>query len=256
LRQALLQDPLSTPTLNSLGTITLQDLLLFRAKVFRPDRAILILHGDLGLEQAKRLVLLSLGSWTAQAPPSPGKPPSHPASAPSSPSTSVNAPRIPASGTGIRVQAVASRPGDLAPEAAELLNLLIPGDASLFPVQVAIEAGGLVATLDGEVGTSGSTFWLLLLRRLEALRQRGFAQADLDRARVAWFARRSLDSLHPEAQMDGALAGALGLGVADDRMKAMSLDALNMGLRDWLDPAKFRMGASGEPEDLNTLPTP
>jgi len=93
----------------------------------------------------------------------------------------------------------------------------------------------------------------LLLGRLETFRQRGFAQADLDRARVAWFARRTLDSLHPETQMDRALAEALGRGVAEDRLKALSLDALNLGLRNWLDPANLRMGASGDPGDLKSL---
>jgi hypothetical protein len=149
---------------------------------------------------------------------------------------------------------VAARPEDLSPEVSDLLNLLVPGEGSLPPVQVAIENGSLVATLDGEEGTSGANLWPLLQGRLEALRRRGFTQADLDRARVAWFARRSLDSLHPEAQMDRALAEALGRGVAEDRMKAMSLDTLNTGLRNWLDPGKLRVGASGEPEDLKTLP--
>jgi hypothetical protein len=255
LRQALLQDPALKPTLNSFSAITLQDLLAFHAKVFRPDRAILILHGDLGLEQAKRLVLLSLGSWTAQAPASRSIPPSQPASAPS-PSAPREVLRIPASGTGIRVQAVAPQPKGLTPETAQLLSLLIPGDASLFPVQLAFEDGCLVATLDGEVGTSGSTAWTLLHGRLEALRRRGFTQSDLDRARIAWFARRSLDSLHPEAQMDRALAEALGQGVIEDRLRAVSLGALNADLRNWLDPATFRIGATGEPEDLKALPTP
>lgn len=254
LRQALTQDPASRPTLDSLNAIRLEDLLAFRAKVIRPERAILILHGDLGLEQAKRLVMLSLGSWAPQEPPSPRNPPASPASAPA-PSTPADALRIPDPGKGIRIQTMASRPRDPAPEAAELLNLLVPGDAGLLSVQVAIENGCLLATLDGESGTPGSHLWSLLQERLEALRRRGFAQDDLDRARVAWFARRSLDSLHPEAQMDRALAEALGYGRSDERMKALSLDALNTGLRNWLDPAKLRMGASGDPGDLKTLPT-
>ena len=255
LRQALTQDPASKLTLTSLSTISLGDLLAFRAKVFRPDRAILILHGDLGLEQAKRMVLLSLGSWSAQSPSASVNPPSSPATASPSPAP-VDAPQVPAPGAGIRVQAVAPRPGDLAPEAAELLILLVPGETSLLPVQVAIGNGGLVATLDREAGTSGSSVWSLLKERLEALRRRGFTQADLDRARVAWLARRSLDSLHPEAQMDRALAEALGHGATEDRMKAMPLETLNESLRNWLDPAKFRKGASGDPEDLKSLPKP
>ena len=156
----------------------------------------------------------------------------------------------------MRVQALASRPGDLAPEAAALLNLMVPGDANFDPVQVVIEDGGLMATLDGEAGTSGSVVWSLFRERLEAFRRRGFSQADLDRARVAWSARRSLDSLHPEAQMDRALAEALGRGVAGDRLTALSLDALNTGLRNWLDPANLRMGASSDPEALKSLLRP
>jgi predicted Zn-dependent peptidase len=255
LRQALTQDPASRLSLSSLKAITLQDLLAFRAKVFRPDRAILMLHGDLGLEQAKRLVLLNLGSWTVQEPPAPGHPPSRPASAPP-PSVPVDSPRISVPGAGVRVQVVASRPGELTPEAAELLNFLVPGDMSLSPVQATMEDGCLVATLDGDVGTSGAIVGSLLHERLKAFRRRGFAQADLDRARVAWFARRSLDSLHPEAQMDRALTEALGHGVAEDRLKALTLDALNLALRDWLDPANLRMGASGDPGDLKSLTTP
>ncbi|MDR3683756.1 MAG: insulinase family protein [Geothrix sp.] len=250
LRQGLTRDLRSRPTPDSLKTMTLQDLLAFRARAFRPDRAILILHGDLGLEQAKRLVLLNLGSWATQAAP-PGRPPSAPAPAPSLP---LEGPRIAAPGAGIRVQALAPRPGDLAPEAAELLCLLVPGDPSLAPVRVAMEEDGLVATLDGGGDTSGSVIWFLLLRRLEVLRQRGFTQAELDSARTAWLARRSLDSLHPEAQMARALAEVLGRGGTEEPMRAMSLDALNANLRNWLDPANLHLGASGDPEGLKSIP--
>lgn len=43
-------------------------------RILRPERAILVLHGDLDLEQAKRLVLLSLGSWAASPAPMPAPP--------------------------------------------------------------------------------------------------------------------------------------------------------------------------------------
>jgi hypothetical protein len=253
LRQALALEAGSRPTLTGLKAITLQDLLAFRAKVFRPDRAILVLHGDLGLEQAKRLVLLSLGSWTVG--PTPPGPPPRSASA-TVPSPPPDAPRIPAPGAGLRIQALAPRPGDLVPEVDELLRLLIPGDPGLSPVRVAIEDDGLVATLDGGLGAAGAGAQSLLDEKLASLRRRGFAQTDLDQARAAWLARRSLDSLHPEAQMDRALAEALGQGVSADRLKTLSLDALNAGLRRWLDPANVRMGASGDPDDLKSLTKP
>jgi predicted Zn-dependent peptidase len=253
LREALVQAPDSQPTLASLGAITLEDLLAFRARVFRPDRAVLVLHGDLGLEQAKRLVLLSLGSWTAQEtipsvnPPSSGAP-VHSTLSPK------ELPRVTVPGLGLRVQAVAARPGDLPAEAVGLLSLLVPVDAALSPVSVAMDDDYLVATLDAEAGASGPSTWSLLHERLEGLRRRGFTQADLDRARSAWLASRSLDSLHPEAQLDATLAAARGLGVSVDRLNALSLDTLNAGLRNWLDPARIRSGAAGDPERLKTLP--
>ncbi len=253
LRQALAQDPAARPSMSSLGAITLQDLLAFRARVLRPDRAILILHGDLGLEQAKRLVLLSLGAWSVPSPTTPASPAPSLVSTTASPG-SVGTLQIPSPGAGIRIQAVASPSGKLPREIVELLGLLVPGDASLPPVRVGVEDGCLVATLDGETGTPASVAWSLLHDRLEALRQRGFTQADLERARVAWLARRSLDSLHVEAQIYGALAEALGQSATEDRMRALSLEALNAGLSQWLDPAKLRVGALGEPELLKTLP--
>jgi len=255
LLQALAQNPDSKPTLTTLGAISWEDLLTFRAKVFRPDRAVLVLHGDLGLEQAKRLVLLSLGSWTVQAPPKPTDPPSarpsnQPLAAPAGP------PRIIAPGAGIRIQAFAVQPSQLTPETRLLLRLLIDGNATLHPVRMAAHQGGLVATLDAEADASGSGAWSLLHERLEALCRRGFTSTDLEHARAVWQASRSLDSLHPEAQVDAALAEAMGRAVTVEGMKAVSLEKLNEGLRSWLAPANLRSGAAGEPAWLKTLPKP
>ena len=254
LRQLLVQDPSSRPTLAGLGAITLEDLLTFQARVLRPDRAVLILHGDLGLEQAKRLVLLSLGSWTTRSLPS-GVPASAGAKSPSSLSH-LEVPKIPVTGTSLRIQAAAVRPDDLPEEVSALLGLLIPGEAALSPVRVAMDRDSLVAILDAEAGTAGAAAGSLLYERLAGLRLRGFTQSDLDRARVAWLARRSLETLHSEAQMDSALAEARGHGVSEERVKAVSLAVLNAGLKRWLDPARIRSGAVGDPEVLKALPLP
>ena len=255
LRQGLAQAPESKPTLASLGAITWEDLLLFRAKVFRPDRAVLVLHGDLGLEQAKRLVLLTLGSWSAQE----ATPAIEPSQVPSGPPLAAPATGLltfPTVGAGLRVQAVAPRPGGLAPEVARLLSLLIPGEGSLYPVGVRVEHGHLLATFDAAPTASGLSAWTLVQDRLAFLRQRGFSQVDLDRARTAWTASRHLASLHPEIQMGEALDEVLGRAVIPQRMQSVSLETLNEGLRRWLDPAKLRSGATGDPERLATLPKP
>ncbi|MBP7619200.1 MAG: insulinase family protein, partial [Geothrix sp.] len=118
LEAALLVPPGARPTLASLGAITLENLLAFRARVIRPDRALLLIHGDVGLEQAKRLVLLSLGSWTAQEPPtSAGRPVvAAPATAP--PRSAPDPVRISAPRAGFRLQAFLPRPPGVTPEAA------------------------------------------------------------------------------------------------------------------------------------------
>jgi hypothetical protein len=248
LRHALLRDPSLGPTRAGLEAISLEDLFVFRAQVLRPDRAVLVLHGDLGLEQAKRLVLLSLGAWTAP-PPSPAAVVVPPAVPPEGPLL------IPAPGQGLRLQAVAARPGNLSPEVIALLGLLVPGDPSLGPLCVSLEDGALVATLDANSSTKEANPMLLLLGKLQALRSRGFTQLDLDRARRAWLGRRTLETLHPETQMDSALAEALGAGVGEEPLKAVTLAELNLGLRVWLDPATFRLGAAGS-TDLLKLGTP
>ncbi len=244
LEAALLQGPGACPTVASLGAITLEDLLAFRAKVFRPDRALLLIHGDVGLEQAKRLVLLSLGSWTATEPPRPAAPPATAAPV----VVGADPGCISAPGGGLRIQALLPRPSGLAPEAASLIALLIPGEPTVFQASIAWRPEGLLATLDAGPEMTGTAAWSLLQERLESLRRRGFTASNLEQARTAWTAGRSLASLDAEAQLDGALAQATGRGATMDRMKALSLDQLNAALQAWLDSGRFRRGAAGSRE--------
>ncbi len=254
LEAALLQDPGTLPSIASLGAITLDDLLTFRAKVFRPDRALLMIHGDVGLEQAKRLVLLSLGTWTAQDPPPSAIPTNPPPSRPQGPQPEPL--RIVAPGTGLRLQAVLPRPTALAPEPASLISLLVTGASVCFPASLAWRPEGLLATLDAGPEMTGVAAWSTLQDRLESLRQRGFTAADLERARAAWAAGRSLASLDAEAQLDEALAQAANRGATVDRMNALTLDQLNAALRAWLEPGRARFGAAGNSERLASLPKP
>ena len=252
LEAALLQAPGARPTLASLGAIALEDLLTFRAKVIRPDRALLLIHGDVGLEQAKRLVLLSLGSWTVQEPPTlTGPPVAAPATAP--PGSAADPVRISAPGAGLRLQAFLPRPPGVTPEAATLIALLIPGEPTMAPASIAWRPEGLLATLDAGPEMAEAAAWSLLRLRLEALRLRGFTAADLERARIAWAAARSLSSLDAEAQLDAAAALTLGHGATLDRMKTLTQDQLNATLRAWLDVGKARRGLAGS-EARQALP--
>lgn len=189
------------PTLDGLAAITYEDLLAFHTRMSRPDRAMLLLHGDLGREQARRLVFQTFGTWTAL--PAPVAP-----AAPLSPVSS--------------------------PEAGALLALLLPGDPALLPVRFRVEDSGPLATL--EVGAPGpAAAAAVMLERLQALRRRGFTESDLNRARAAWFAGRALVALHPGALLDQALAEALGSAATPARMEALTVEALNRELQRWLD---------------------
>ena len=249
LRRVLAVAPGERPTQASLSAINLEDLIAFRGRVFRPERAVLVLHGDLGLEQAKRLVLLNLGSWVGPALPA-AKVAARPPAAPEVPV------RLPAPGTSLTLQAVAPPPPELAPEVLALLDLLVPGDPLLPPVRVTLEGCGLVATLEPGPDTAAPQALATLHGHLAALGQRGYTQLELDRARGAWLARRSLDSLHPETLLAAALAEAQARGAMPGPMKAQTLEALNAGLRSWLDPKRLRTGAAGPPEALAQLAPP
>jgi hypothetical protein len=48
--------------------------------------------------------------------------------------------------------------------------------------------------------------------------------------------------------MASALADALGRGVSLERMRALTLEDLNAGLRRWLDPTHRHGGLLGDPE--------
>ena len=84
--------------------------------------------------------------------------------------------------------AVAVEPEDLEPEVEALLALLLPGEPVLLPAQLRLEGLDLVATLEAEAPGSAPAIEASLLERLQALRQRGFTEADLRRARTAWSA--------------------------------------------------------------------
>ena len=249
LRETLAWDPADRPTEASLLAIGPEDLGTFQQRVFRPERATLILHGDMGSEQAKRLVILNFGSWPAGAP-SAEVPSNIPPAEP--PAQSVLLPR---SGAGLRLQALAPIPRDLRPESAALLSILLPGDPLLAPLRATWEGASLTFTLD-TTNLSASEAQALFFGRLVALAQRGVTLTEMDRARQIWAASLSLEALDPEAQLARALATAEGRTPTREALSALTLQDLNVGLRLCLDPTQFRMGATGPAAILEALATP
>lgn len=249
LREALAWDPADQPTEATLLAIGPEDLASFQQRVFRPERATLILHGDLGIEQAKRLVLLNFGSWPA----GPTAPATLPAAPPKPPQPQPVL--IPGPGPALRLQALAPRPASLRPESQALLSLLVPGDPLLAPLRATWEGTGLVFTLDASA-PGGREAWTLFFGRLAALAQRGFTPADQDRARRIWEASLTLDALDPERQRARALANLEGRTPSREALGALALKDLNADLRLWLDLAHLRVGAVGPAAILETLAKP
>ncbi|MEI6472069.1 MAG: hypothetical protein WCO20_05450, partial [Holophagaceae bacterium] len=161
---------------------------------------------------------------------------------------------IPRLGPALRIQALAPVPGDLRPEAAALLSLLVPGNPLLAPLRATWEGAGLTLTLDA-TAPGAREAWALFFGRLAALAQRGFTPADLDRARRIWGASLSLDTLNPEAQMARAQAAQEGRLPTQEALDALTLQDLNADLRRWLTPDRLRVGAIGPAGTLEALPT-
>lgn len=252
LRRALEPYPvLRTPTMAGLGAVSLDDLLAFQAETFRPTRAVLVLHGDLGLEQAKRLVYLAFGTWSPK-----GDAASSPTAATPEPQ-SVPPVVLPAPGTPLRLQVVIPAPDDLTPAAVALLSLLLAGEPTLAPATLALDGTCLVTTLEDAdplatvAGARGR-----LLQKLEALRVRGFSAAGLSGAKAAWKAGRTLLTLHPEALMDQALASARGRAAQPEVVEQVTLEGLNTALRRWLATGGLRVGVAGDPAMLQRAATP
>jgi len=249
LRETLAWDPADRPTEASLLAIGPEDLGTFQQRVFRPERATLILHGDLGPEQAKRLVILNFGSWPA------GASAVVPAAADTPKALPAQPVLLPRSGPALRIQALAPIVGDLRPESLALLSLLVPGDPALAPLRATWEGTGLALTLDTPAA-GGREAWALFFGRLATLAQRGFTPMDLDRARRSWSAARSLEALDPEAQLAQALATLAGQTPTREALGALTLKDLNADLRLWLDPSRLRVGAVGPAGTLETLAIP
>ena len=248
LARLLRLDPTRRPSALSLGSISFEDILSFRGQVFRPQRALLILHGDLGLEQAKRLLLLNLGAWPPGA--SPSRPPG-----PTAATNAIDPIRITTGEAGLRLQAWAPRPATVSPESAALLNLLME-EPPTQGILRRVEASGLEWTLEAVGANTPGQVLAQLQAEVETLRQRRFSKADLEQARRVYLARRPLEALHPEAQLATALANASGAGIRLEGLQALQPEELQADLARWLQPANLRIGALGPAEALKALPKP
>ncbi len=230
-------------TEQSLGQLTFTDLETFLRRVFRPDRALLVLEGDLGLEQAKTLVLLTLGTWVGAAVPA----------GPAAPAPPVLPPapaHIADPGAALRVEAAAPPPGDLDPALRDLVVLILRHDPTLADLLVRETPSGTLRFTLRAPAPGADTALTALRARLAALAGRGCTEADLDRAKAAWTEAQRVLALHPEALLTRDLREAEGRAARPEAVAAVTPAALGAALAGWLDPARIRWAVVGDPAVL------
>ncbi|HET6330998.1 MAG TPA: insulinase family protein [Holophagaceae bacterium] len=234
LRFARASSALPEPDERALGSVDAATLAAWHRRLFRPDRAVLVLWGDLDASQARQLVLLSFGAWTAVAEPASSAAPSAPEPGPF----------------------LAALPGEAPAVSIGLLEdgrdraqrrFLRPWiSAQLKAAGIALEEGdALSLRADAPLGTSAESLRARLAAALDAL-PASFTAADLAALRVQAATEKGLLSLHPEALL---------AGIAMPTEAPTDLAAAKALLDRWCAPSNRRLFASGDPGSLQGFQT-
>lgn len=232
LRFARALSALPEPDERALGSVDAAGLAAWHRRLFRPDRATLVLWGDLDASQARQLALLSLGAWTAQRESAPNGPPPAPETGPF----------------------LAALPGEAPVVSLGLVEdgrdraerrFLRPWIATqLKAAGIALEDGdAIVLRAEAPMGTSAGSLRARLAAALDTL-PGSFSGADLAALRTQAATERALMSLHP---------GALLAGTATPVEAPADLAAAKALLDRWCASSNRRLFASGDPGSLQGL---
>jgi hypothetical protein len=232
LRFARALSNLPEPDERALGSMDATGLAAWHRRLFRPDRATLVLWGDLDPSQARQLTLLSLGAWTAQQGSVPNGTPLPPETGPFLSALPGEAPVV---SLGL-VEDGRDRAGR---------RFLRPWIATqLKAAGIGMEDGGaLVLRAEAPLGTSAESLRARLAAALDAL-PGSFTEADLALLRTQAATERALMSLHPDALLSG---------IATPIEAPADLAAAKALLDRWCAPANRRLFASGDPGSLQGL---
>lgn len=218
----------------------------FRNRVLRPENAILAIHGDVSLTQAKELVYQHFGLWAPRprVVPDPGP-------APAPPPVAFRA--VLENRDAAELWAGEPPLAEASPALMEVLGLLVEDLPKAVAPGVrrtcAVGPGQpLVIKLRAE-GAAREVLPGVLRGTLSALRTRGFTAADLDRARRRWKARRAALPLHPADLLDQLQKGNLDPAF-EGSVDAVDPGAIQAVLARLLDPASLRCLALGADASL------
>ncbi len=210
----------------ALPKLDLPGCLALHRRLVRPERAVLIIQGDLNLPQARQLVMLHLGTWAPAPEPSP------------------QGQELPewAFRQAIPGEGAFAWAGSLPPEgeapartAHVLVSFLLErafretGESSIrveAPRPLGDAGPILFQTLLGKSPDPEG----LLRTKLERLGARGFSLEELEVAKGQWRAERSALALHPEAYLSAWTQGCL-FGDPGATLDVVRLEEVNAALR-------------------------
>lgn len=225
---------LPEPDERALGAVDPPALLAWHRRLFRPDRATLVLWGDLDGAQARQVTLLALGAWTAQPQPASG-----PAPFAAEPGPFLAA--LPGEAPSVALGLVED--GRDRPQRRFLRPWVA---AQLRAAGIALEDGdALVLRADAPLGTPAGALQARLAAALDAL-PAAFRPADLAALNTAAATGRVVMRLHPAALLAQA---------AEPSEAPADLAAAKAVLQRWLGPANRRAFFSGDPGSLQEAQT-
>lgn len=220
--------------------LELPELLALHRQLVRPERAVLVIQGDLNLAQARQLVSLHLGTWA------PASEPVHAGTM--APAEAPECLRIPG-GTPLVMAGSAAPEGEPRLRAAHvLLGILLERSFRASPDEGTVletprpegDAGPLLFRVPSPSGKSEK----LLRERLDRLVTQGFSASELAQAKIRWRAERSALTLHPEEELSVRARGAL-LGEPGLFLEEITLENVNEALRSRLSPKGLRWFVKG-----------
>ena len=208
-------------------------------RLFLPQRATLVLWGDLDLAQARQLAMLALGAWTDQAPPK------APTTAPRGTEHGPFLASLPGEAPSVSLGLVADGT-DAAARRALREWAVAQLRAGGLAVEDADEGEALVVSASAPLGVSIETLRARLAAALDAL-PGAFTARDFAAIQVQTANRARLRGLHP---------GALVADAARDPGAAMDFTTAQAALTRWFGIPNRRLFASGDPGALQGLQAP
>ena len=225
----------SLPGSAELASLQPQDLQRLRRRILRPEGAVLVIEGDMNLEQAKQMASQHFGAW------GPGAEPSLVGGAPVMPE--IRTWLVEGSPVVIQVGSVPLGEDLRQLAAREIAAWLLRRDAATTGTGVIALETGLEVPLVIQASSGSLEDTLKALKTfLARSRERTWTDFEIARALMTWRELATVKTLHP-SQIAEELARM------DPETLAVSPEEIRKAVQTWLDPSSLRwlvLGAKAE----------